>query len=78
LHAIVAPTCVYAATDDFGAQRRSGALSERINTAARDFARLLSSCGPRTRRDAFADELTEMQRLLGAASRRKDTGTVED
>ena len=34
LHAIVAPTGVYAATDDFGAQRGSGALSERIDTAA--------------------------------------------
>ena len=79
LHAIVAPTGVYAATDDFGAaQRGSGALSERIDTAARDFARLLSSCGARTRRDAFADELTEMQRLLGAASQRKDTATIED
>ena len=78
LHAIVAPTGVYAATDDFGAQRGSAALSERIDTAARDFARLLSSCGARTRRDAFADELTEMQRLLGAASQRKDTATIED
>jgi FMN reductase len=79
LHAIVAPAGVYAATDDFGAaQRGSGALSERIDTAARDFARLLSSCGARTRRDAFADELTEMQRLLGAASQRKDTATIED
>ena len=78
LHAIVAPAGVYAATDDFGAQRGSGALSERIDTAARDFARLLRSCGARTRRDAFADELTEMQRLLGAASQRKDTATIED
>ena len=79
LHAIVAPAGVYAATDDFGAAHRgSGALSERIDTAARDFARLLSSCGARTRRDAFADELTEMQRLLGAASQRKDTATIED
>ena len=78
LRAIVSPTGVYAATDDFGAQRGSGALSERIDTAARDFARLLSSCGARTRRDAFADELTEMQRLLGAASQRKDTTTIED
>ena len=77
-HAILAPTGLYAATDDFGAQRGSGALSERIDTAARDFARLLSSCGARTRRDAFADELTEMQRLLGAASQRKDTTTIED
>ena len=79
LHAIVAPAGVYAATDDFGAaQRGSGALSERIDTAARDFTRLLSSCGARTRREAFADELTEMQRLLGAASQRKDTTTIED
>jgi NADPH-dependent FMN reductase len=64
LHAIVAPTGVYAATEDFGAQHDSVGLTERIRKAAADFARLLHACGPRTRRDVFAEELTEMQHLL--------------
>jgi FMN reductase len=66
LHAVVSPTGVYAATADFGAQHDSAGLAERISKAAADFARLLRSCGPRTRRDVFAEELTEMQHLLGA------------
>jgi FMN reductase len=70
LHAVVSPTGVYAATDDFGAgdfgSRDSGAgLGERIGTAATDYARLLRSCGTRVRRDTFAEELSQMQRLLG-------------
>jgi FMN reductase len=65
LHAVVSPTGVYAATDDFGARPASGGLAERIGKAAADYVRLLRSCGPRTRRDAFADELSEMEQLLG-------------
>jgi FMN reductase len=64
LHAVVSPTGVYAATDDFGAGGSAAQLSERIGKAAADFARLLRSCGPRTRRDLFAEELSEMERLL--------------
>lgn len=71
LHAIVAPTGVYAATDDFGTQQDTY-LSERISTAANDFARLLQACGTRRRRDTFTEDLTTMQRLLGS-----DTG-IED
>lgn len=41
LHAIVSPTGVYAATDDFGAQQGSVGLAERIGKAADYFARLL-------------------------------------
>jgi FMN reductase len=67
LHAVVAPTGVYAATNEFGSQAGSGALSERIHQAAADFARLLQSCGPRERRDLFADDLTAMERLLGTS-----------
>jgi len=59
LHAIVSPTGVYAATDDFGAH-----LSERIGQAARDFARLLRSCGPRQHRDVFTEEINAMESLL--------------
>jgi FMN reductase len=73
LHAVVSPTGVYAATADFGTGDGAGdgvgeaatGLSERIGKAAADYTRLLLSCGPRTRRDAFAEELSEMQRLLG-------------
>ena len=64
LHAVVSPTGVYAATDDFGAQQGSVGLSERIRKAANDFARLLQACGPRSRRDVFSEELTDMERLL--------------
>jgi FMN reductase len=78
LHAIVSPTAVYAATDDFGAQQGSVDLSARIGKAAEDFTRVLQSCGERTRRDVFTEELTEMQRLLSGPQPRKDDDTVED
>lgn len=65
LHAVVSPTGVYAATDDFGASDSTADLSQRIAKAAADFTRLVRSCGPRIRRDTFAEELSEMQRLLG-------------
>lgn len=65
LHAVVSPTGVYAATDDFGAVGAAGGLAERIARAAADFSRLLSSCGPRTRRDTFSEQLLEMDHLLG-------------
>jgi FMN reductase len=68
LHAVVSPTGVYAATDDFGTRPASGGLAERIGKAAADYARLLRSCGPRTRRDVFAEELSEMEQLLGSAA----------
>jgi FMN reductase len=83
LHAIVSPTGVYAATDDFGAQHGS-ALSERITKAAADFGRLMQACGPHQRRDTFAEEAATMEQLLtstvesGAWLDRADAGTVED
>jgi len=43
LHAVVAPTGVYAATADF---RAGSSLTDRITTAASDFVRLLLACGP--------------------------------
>ncbi|KNE81322.1 MULTISPECIES: CE1759 family FMN reductase [Streptomyces] len=67
LHAIVSPRGVYAATDDFGA-RTGSALGERVTSAAADFARLVRSCGAHQRRDAFAEELTSMTRLLGGSA----------
>jgi FMN reductase len=65
LHAIVSPTGVYAATDDFGAQEGSSSLGQRIRKAAADFARLMQGCGGHQRRDMFAEELASMERLLG-------------
>lgn len=65
LHAIVSPTGVYAATDDFGVQHGPQGLGDRIRAAAADFARLVLSCGTRARRDAFGEQLAEMQQLLG-------------
>ncbi len=64
LHAIVSPTGVYAATDDFGAQPGS-TLSTRITKAAADFARLVQGCGGHHRRDVFAEDLASMEQLLG-------------
>jgi FMN reductase len=78
LHAVVSPTGVYAATHDFGAQHDSGGLKERISKAANDFARLLQACGPRARRDVFAEELTEMERLLAGSQPRDGGDDVED
>jgi FMN reductase len=63
LHAIVSPTGVYAATDDFGAQQ-GPALGQRVAKAAADFARLIQGCGAHQRRDMFAEELSSMERLL--------------
>ncbi|MGV0838250.1 FMN reductase [Mycolicibacterium thermoresistibile] len=77
LHAIVAPTGVYAATDDFGSASGTAGLNSRIAKAADDLSRLLSACGPRTRRDVFTEELTEMERLL-ASPRPSGDGAVED
>ena len=65
LHAIVSPTGVYAATDDFGAQEGFSSLGQRIRKAAADFARLMQGCGGHQRRDMFAEELASMERLLG-------------
>ena len=77
LHAIVAPTGVYAATADFGGHREAADLTARIDKAASDYVRLLQACGVRTRRDVFTEELTEMERLLGSPQPHGD-GAVED
>jgi FMN reductase len=78
LHAVVSPTGVYAATDDFGAQQGAAGLSERITKAAEDFARLLQACGPRARRDVFDEGVTDMERLLAGWQPRGAGESVED
>jgi FMN reductase len=67
LQAIVSPTGVYAATEDFGAGQ-GAALGQRITKAAADYARLMYSCGAHQRRDVFAEELSSMEQLLGGTS----------
>lgn len=67
LGAIVSPTGVYAATEDFGAGQGS-ALGQRITKAAADYARLVHSCGAHQRRDLFAEELSSMEQLLAGPS----------
>jgi FMN reductase len=66
LHAVVSPTGVYAATEDFGGAGEGTALGQRIAKAAADFARLVGSCGARRPRDSFAEDVSAMQQLLGA------------
>jgi len=66
LHAIVSPTGVYAATDDFGTGQGS-ALGQRIAKASADFARLMHSCGAHQRRDMFAEEISSMEDLLAGS-----------
>ncbi|MDF8266062.1 FMN reductase [Luteipulveratus flavus] len=64
LHALVAPTAVYAATEDFGATGQA-ALGQRVDKAAAGFARLLGACGEHQRRDTFSEQLSSMEKLLG-------------
>ncbi|TCC01514.1 FMN reductase [Kribbella soli] len=78
LHAIVSPTGVYAATDDFGGQARASGLAVRIQKAAADFVRLMTACGTRTPRDTFNEELDEMTRLLADRQPGPSSGHVED
>jgi FMN reductase len=78
LHAVVSPSGVYAATADFGSRTGPSGLGERISKAAADFARLMQSCGPRTRRNVFSEELEEMTRLLAASQPGNAVGQVED
>lgn len=78
LHAIVSPTGVYAATEDFGAGEASGSLAERVARAAQDYVRLLRSCGARQPREEFSEELGQMERLLGALGPAGAEAAVED
>ncbi|MBQ0825139.1 CE1759 family FMN reductase [Streptomyces tagetis] len=66
LHAIVSPRGVYAATEDFGTASAGSALGDRVTAAAFDFARLVTSCGQRVRRDTDDEELAGMRALLGS------------
>lgn len=73
LHALVSPTGVYAATEDFGSQSEASPLNQRIAKGASDFSRLLQSCGPRHRRDVWNEELATMEQLLNPSGEPLDS-----
>ncbi len=63
LKAIVVPTAVFAATEDFGGPR-AGLLAERVDTAAAELADLLVGSGDRPGYTDPFDDFTPFERLL--------------
>jgi FMN reductase len=65
LRAVVAPTAVFAAADDWGAGGDAGgALADRIERAAGELADLIAARPPATSSDPFADPATSFEDLL--------------
>jgi FMN reductase len=65
LRAVVAPTAVFAAADDWGAGGDAGgALNERIERAAAELADLIAARPPAAPSDPFADPTTSFEDLL--------------
>src|SRR4051812_36196237 len=65
LRAVVVPTAVFAAADDWGAGGDAGgALNERIERAAGELADLIAARPPATPSDPFADPTTSFEDLL--------------
>jgi FMN reductase len=64
LKAIVNPTAVFAASEDWG-DVRAGSLGERIDRAAGEFANLVLSRPPRVIRDEFTDVVPFQNLLVG-------------
>jgi FMN reductase len=65
LRAVVVPTTVFAASEDWGSGSRSGeALSERIDRAARELARLVASDQRPAPADPY-DDVMSFEDLLG-------------
>jgi FMN reductase len=65
LRAVVVPTTVFAASEDWGAGRSAGeALSERIDRGARELARLVASDRRPPPVDPY-DDVTSFEDLLG-------------
>ncbi|MCW6011207.1 NAD(P)H-dependent oxidoreductase [Micromonospora sp. CPCC 205371] len=65
LHAVVVPTAVFAAPEDWGGATAQGALASRINRAAGELAREISRREPVTVIDPF-DEPTPFEELLAS------------
>jgi len=63
LRAVVVPTAVFAAAEDWGGGD-GGALHERIDRAAGELADLLAGRPPAAPRDPFADPTTSFEELL--------------
>jgi FMN reductase len=65
LRAVVAPTAVFAAADDWGGGGvAGGALDERIRRAAGELADLVAARPPAAPADPFADPTTSFEDLL--------------
>jgi FMN reductase len=65
LRAVVVPTAVFAAADDWGGSGADGgALSERIARAAGELADLMAARPPAAPSDPFADPTTSFEDLL--------------
>jgi FMN reductase len=69
LRALVVPTSVYAATDDWAGAAVQGALAERIDRAARELARQMEQRPPTTVADPFALSVPFAQLLAGVEAR---------
>ncbi len=68
LGALVAPTAVFAASEDWGSVA-AGQLGERIERAGAAFARLVVGAAPERAADPF-EEVTPFEALLAESSRR--------
>lgn len=64
LRAIVAPTAVYAAAQDWGDPAEERALADRIESAGRDFAAAVAGRPPDHRAGPY-DDVTPFEQLLG-------------
>jgi FMN reductase len=60
LHAVVAPTAVFAASEDWGAAGADGALVSRVERAAGELAALVAARPAGTRPDQFDRDLESM------------------
>lgn len=60
LHAVVVPTAVFAASEDFGAAGAGRSLTARVERAADELATLVAGRAPVDRRDAFDRDLAAM------------------
>ena len=69
LHAVVVPTAVFAASEDWGASGGTDALRRRIDRAAGELAALVESRPVAARGDQFDRDIAAMGSLRGPARR---------